>query len=254
MNNIRKLLGSAICLFVVLSVSGSRVPGAAADDAQSDGSTAAGPADSAAPASERDKVAAEAERILHNARHTKYEHKAHIDEAAGIYDVDCSRFVSYVLQRVEPDQYSLIPKEDTQPCPRAFKYCEYFTALNGRGTNGWRRIYRLDDARRGDVLAWQFPDIKVDQDTGHVMILAERPKIASDGQLSVRVYDSSVLAHYDDTRDQGDKRITGVGEGTILFKVDDDGHPTAFQFGPGDKFHAYVIAIGRVEDPSASPG
>jgi hypothetical protein len=40
---------------------------------------------------------------------------------------------------------------------------------------------------------------------------------------------------------------SGVGEGTMLFRVDAAGAPTAVQFGPDDRFHALPIVIGRLE-------
>ena len=46
--------------------------------------------------------------------------------SAGMYDLDCSEFVSYVLREATPEHYARIPKGAHQACPRAFEYCDYF--------------------------------------------------------------------------------------------------------------------------------
>jgi hypothetical protein len=197
----------------------------------------------------RDRVGNEAERIIKNARHTKYQHKAYIDELTGTYDVDCSDYVSYVLDRVSKRHLDLIPKEDWWPVPRAYKYYEYFHGLPTGGSGGWHQIERLALARRGDIIAWELSGgVQRDRDTGHVLIVADRPS-ALDGQLmAVRAYDSSTVRHYDDSRIQSDGVFhDGVGDGAIHFRVDTAGRPATFQFGPGDHFHEVPIAIGRIK-------
>jgi hypothetical protein len=196
----------------------------------------------------RSRVGNEAERIIRNARHTKYQHKAYIDEATGTYDVDCSDYVSYVLERVSKRHLDMIPKEDWWPVPRAYKYYEYFHGLPAGNSGGWRQVAQLAHVRRGDIVAWQLPGgIEKDRDTGHVLVVADTPS-ALEGQLmSVRVCDSSVLRHYDDSRVQNGAFHDGVGSGAIHFRVDAAGKPITFQFGPGDHFHEDPIAIGRIE-------
>ena len=192
------------------------------------------------------QVAAKARQVLESVRHTHYQHHAHIDPATGTYDCDCSEFVGYILGQVAPANYALIPKEERQPVPRAFKYYEYFSSLPGNSP-GWSRIHKLASVRPGDIIAWRVPDIEKDEDTGHVMIVAAKPEPRSADLFTVRVYDSSVLPHVEDTR--GDNKSdyrSGVGEGGIVFRVDSDGRPIAFQFRPPDHFHEDPIAIGRI--------
>lgn len=204
------------------------------------------PADDGASVSGR--VFHEAEHVLRNTRHTKYQHQQFIDEATGTYDVDCSGFVSYVLSRVAKSHLALIPKETWWPVPRAYKYYRYFAELPTDASNGWRKVERLGEARRGDIIAWELPgEISKDHDTGHVFIVAETPSLIGDGLMAVRAFDSAALAHYDDTReDRNGVFHDGVGEGTFHLRVDTDGKPVEFQFGSGDRFHKDPISIGRI--------
>jgi hypothetical protein len=197
----------------------------------------------------RDRVGQEAERIIANARHTKYQHKAYIDEATGTYDVDCSDYVSYVLERMAKRHLDLIPKENWWPVPRAYKYYEYFHSLPSDAPGGWHQIQQLQHAQRGDIIAWKLPGgPQKDRDTGHVFIVADAPSILNGQHVSVPAYDSSTVKHYNDSRVQSDGIFhDGVGKGTIHFSIDATGRPTAFQFGPGDQFHEDPIAIGRIK-------
>src|SRR5450631_3626994 len=72
------------------------------------------------------QIAWQAEFIVDNLQQTDYQHTDNIAVDRGVYDCDCSGFVSFVLQRAAPDHYAMIPKEATQPRPRAFKYYEFF--------------------------------------------------------------------------------------------------------------------------------
>ena len=191
------------------------------------------------------QVASQAEFILENLVQTDYQHTTLIDVDRGIYDCDCGGYVSFVLERAAPDHYAMIPKEADQPRPRAFKFYEFFNSLTPESQGGWHRIDFLRDARRGDIIAWRFPTIEKGHDTGHVLIVAETPTADDSGVFSVRLYDSAAKAHFDDTRTA--VGASGIGSGTIHFKVDNAGHPISFQFAPGDGFRPFSIAIGRVE-------
>src|SRR5271166_156571 len=176
----------------------------------------------------RDTVAAEGRRIVDNVRYTDYRHHTEVDESTGTYIMDCSGFVSYVLERVAPALLAMIRKEVDQPRLRAFEFYEYFSTLKPQQSDGWHRIRRLPDVRRGDIIAWRHPGlIEPHEDTGHVLIVAHPPSAHADDIYSVSVYDSSDIPHNDDTRQDG---VTGVGMGEIKFRADSDGRPTSFQF------------------------
>jgi hypothetical protein len=185
-------------------------------------------------------VTAKAKHIVDTLKETKYVHKESIDSDAGVYDCDCNGFVGYVLKHVASDHYFKIPKEDDQNRPRAFKYFEFFASLPSELTGSWQRIDLLKQASAGDIMAWRSPTIKEDENTGHVMILAETPSDLG-GSFSVRIYDSAAKAHFDDQRE------TGVGSGVIKLSTDHEGRPIAFLFSPdSQEFDFLQIAIGRL--------
>jgi cell wall-associated NlpC family hydrolase len=163
----------------------------------------------------RDAVADEAQAILLRVVDTVYQHDTYVDVATGTYDMDCSGYVGYVLQRIAP-------------------------------RHGWQPVQPLPGARRGDIVAWRSELIEPGENTGHVFIVAADPEILDDGVISVLAYDSSNIRHYDDTRGQGgNSPATGLGSGRIHFRPGDSGWE--FQFGPGDSYHECPIAVGRIQ-------
>jgi hypothetical protein len=101
-----------------------------------------------------DQIAAQAEFIVNNHTETQYTHAEHIVVATGVYDCDCSGFAGFVLERVAPDRYAMIPKEMSGPRPGAVEYYDFFSSLTPESAGGWRQIDLLRDARRGDIIAW----------------------------------------------------------------------------------------------------
>jgi hypothetical protein len=189
-----------------------------------------------------------AESIVNSFEQTDYQYVENIDAEAGIYDCDCNSFVGYILEQEAPIHYGLIPKEADQDRRRASEYYDFCISLSSTSGSGWHRIYLLEAARPGDIVAWRFAEIELGHDTGHVMFVAEMPIVDDAGIFSVRVYDSADQAHFDDTRGPGD---TGVGSGVINFVVDSAGEPTAFLFAPGELFTTLPIAIARAEPLSS---
>jgi len=198
-----------------------------------------------------EQIAAQAQSSVDTVTQTHYQHPEYIDAAAGIYDCDCNGFVGFVLETVAPVHYQMIPKEPNQPRPRAFKYYDFFVSLTPDSPGGWHRIDLLRDALPGDIIAWRFLTIEVDENTGHVMIVAATATVDHAGVYSVRVCDSAAEAHFPfDTRDPGNGvSPNGVGSGFLRFKVDAAGRPIAFQFAPPDtvEFTFLPIAMGRAE-------
>jgi hypothetical protein len=200
------------------------------------------------PASERatgaDLVEA-VRRVVANVRETSYRHQLRVDPANGIYELDCSEFVSLILERVAPKRYQEIFTEPGHPQPRARMYFRFFEQLKHEPRTGWQPITKLAEAAPGDLIAWEKPDNGGLGDTGHVMIVAEPPEVDPDGTFEVRVYDSSEIPHAEDSRAAAGK--SGVGSGSIHFRVDADGAPIAFQFNPRSQWHSEPIAIARLK-------
>lgn len=194
------------------------------------------------------RLASQAEFFVNNLAQTDYQYNEHIVAGEGIWDCDCNSFVGFVLQSLAPEHYAMIPRETSQKRPRAFEYYTFFVSPTLEDRGGWRRIDSLEDARRGDIIAWRLPQIAAGQDTGHVFYVADTPRVLDSGSFAVRVYDSASSPHFDDTRGTSDGRFpNGVGSGFIHFEVDGSGAPLAFQFGPSAPWRRFPIAIGRAE-------
>jgi hypothetical protein len=198
------------------------------------------------------EIAAKAEAIVTSLTQTDYQHKDNIIPATGVYDCDCNGFVGFVLQNTAPNHLAKVTKETNQPRPRAFEYFTFFASLTPNSSGDWKRVDLLKDGNRGDIIAWRFPTLEPHTDTGHVVILAEAPRLAASGDFfTVRVYDSAIEAHFDDTRKPGGNSsptgATGVGSGILNFKVDGAGRPLAYLFAPPltAQYSYRTIAIGR---------
>ena len=185
-----------------------------------------------------------AERLLSGMRETHYQHSTHVDRAGGVYDMDCSGFVDYLLKRIAPAQFAQLQIEPGHARPRAAMYFELFKGLHKSPLPGWEVVQKLGDARRGDIIAWQLVSSTQESgDTGHVVIVAAAPVEQTDGLYRVEVYDSSEIRHDNDSRPEG---TNGVGKGVITFRVDAFGEPVGFQFNSHAHFHEEPIAIGRL--------
>ena len=77
----------------------------------------------------RHQVAAEADAILLSVRQTDYTHHTHVDVTAGRYDMDCSAYVGYVLQRIAPQHYGTIHNGGGSHGPLAVDFYHRFHAL-----------------------------------------------------------------------------------------------------------------------------
>jgi hypothetical protein len=189
------------------------------------------------------KVLAEARRIVADAKESHYQHETHVDQAAGIYDVDCSGFLCVILKDVLPKHYEAVPAGKGHARPLALQFYEFFTAAGEKGDKGWKEIKQLKHAKPGDVLVWRLEEQVKGKDTGHVMIVDEAPVEDGKGIYRVVVLDSNLSPHADDTRKEGQ---TGVGKGTMWFVVDEEGKPVGYHWKlKNGKLHDMQIAIGR---------
>jgi len=198
-------------------------------------------------ATHADKIAAEAERILQEVRHTHYQREPLINHKTGTYEVDGGAFLGLLLESVAPEHLAAIPKSSNERYPHALDVYEF---LSGHLPHGWQRVLRLEDVQRGDVIAWHTGKAAAGcQDTAHVLVAAQPPAFHRAGHVwSLYVYDSSDVAHYDDSREKSGKYHSGVGAGTVRFKVDSSGAPASVQLGPDADFHSHPIAVVRLEE------
>ncbi|MBV9273478.1 MAG: hypothetical protein JO333_06260 [Verrucomicrobia bacterium] len=96
-----------------------------------------------------------AEEAVRSAKETHYQHKTHVDQAAGIFDLDCSSFVDYLLKRIAPCQYTKLPIEPGQVRPRAVAYYDFLATLPKKPTPGREPVHHVSDLRPGDLIAWK---------------------------------------------------------------------------------------------------
>jgi hypothetical protein len=67
-------------------------------------------------------LAGAAEQLVSGVKETHYQHKTHVDTSQGVYDLDCSGLVDYLLKRVAPDRFAQIPIEPGHSRPRQVIY------------------------------------------------------------------------------------------------------------------------------------
>jgi hypothetical protein len=73
----------------------------------------------------------------------------------GVYDMDCSGFVDYLLQQIAPAQFAPLRIEPGHTRPRAAMYFDLFTRLTKSPLPRWEAVPKLGEVRRGDIIAWE---------------------------------------------------------------------------------------------------
>jgi hypothetical protein len=189
-----------------------------------------------------------ARHVLSAAKESHYQHVTHVDEAAGVYDVDCSGLLCYVLKTVAPGHYAVVPGPKIHRRPLALQFYEAITAGSEKTARYWHQVHNVQDARPGDILVWRRAEQVPGKDTGHVMIIDQPPIEDGPGLYRVTVIDSTGGPHARDTRHDG---ATGVGRGTLWLETDPDGRPIAYHWKlKTGKPHSIEIAIGRAVEPN----
>ena len=210
----KKMMSWRWMLFAAIAIasSGVQARGVSKSDAPANAATA--------------QVSKETERILNSIKTTQYKHDTQIDEKKGVYLCDCSGFVGYVLkQTVAKDDPKKGPLGDGNGRPTASQFEKAFAKAPTKadGSSRWQHVVRLADARPGDVIAWRH-EKPMPGNTGHVVFVAERPVLESDGLVKVVIVDSTTKPMVDDTRAAG---TSGIGRCTMWFTIDDEGRPHA---------------------------
>jgi hypothetical protein len=73
------------------------------------------------------------------------------------------------------------------------------------------------------------------------MVVAAPPRLTA-ATAEIPIYDASALHHGRSDQRAAASR-TGVGRGTIVLDLAPDGHPIAFRWAPGAKFHRHTTTI-----------
>lgn len=184
----------------------------------------------------------EGEKMLRELTITKYSHTTHIDREQGICEVDCSGFVVAILREVSPAHLKGISTMHKRPLAEDFYHA--FVPTEGNAVPaGWERVKRVEEGKPGDLIAWLKTDRQAGDNTGHVMLIAEKPVRDGEHQFRVRIMDSTMSPHGDDSRPEG---ATGIGKGTIWLVVNGSGEPTGYRWkSRGGTVHEVPICLGR---------
>lgn len=156
---------------------------------------------------------------------TAYRHRMVVRPREGVYLWDCSGMMAWFLRRAAPVARGALGKG--RPVARDI-YRHIARTPTRRSKQGWQRLAHIEDVRPGDLFAWIRPPNFPSRNTGHTGFALEpaRPVAAWPGAYTLRILDATSLPHQDDTRDPEGEG--GIGEGTILFVVDEDGRGTAY--------------------------
>lgn len=167
---------------------------------------------------------------------------------------DCSGFINALLKK----SYQLLPI-DWSNNNRAYA-STYYNAINGEFTNKpkyFTKIINIFDAKVGDFIVFRiFPGTKGSDNTGHIMIINEKPiRIQSTvphvngfAQWIVNIMDQSSAHGNSDSRKNG---ATGLGIGYFRIYTDANGNLQGYSWSPDDN-SKYVgmqtrpLVIGRL--------
>jgi hypothetical protein len=155
---------------------------------------------------------------------------------------DCSGFISYLLSTVCPDQYEAVRKREAK-CryPLSRTYQQFFSTLSPeKPSDGWLKVAKVSDLRRGDIIAWKKPGGTGHKSgTGHVMMVEDAPSSPVEeahGSVTIRyvsipVIDSSSVWHFKPELfppKAGQTSRNGLGKGYIRIILDDGDVPVGY--------------------------
>jgi hypothetical protein len=191
----------------------------------------------------RGSLLGEVRRELAAARHTHYQHPTEVDEQSGEFDYDCSGFLDYALQRIDPAAYRALPVSKTRPLAQ-----DVVHQIRSGKPGPWQQVATAAQLRPGDVVSWLTPQDSDSDNTGHVMIVLATPteNARRDNEWLVQVADSTTSPHAADSRIGGSPN--GLGTGTIGLVADDTGQPVGYYWrgGVSTELKHTVVALGQV--------
>lgn len=198
-----------------------------------------------------DAIVAEIARELAAVKSTTYVHTTFVDEAKGIFNYDCSGFVSYALHRAYPTGFEALRTAlGADMHPKAAQYESFFEKIApGASKSGWMRVARVPELRKGDIVAWVQPPENPNGNTGHVMFVDGAPtKSKRADEWIVPIVDATSSPHGpSDSRTPSDGE--GLGKGSVGLIVDSAGAPTGYYWSGGYSSTGYStpISLGRAQ-------
>lgn len=172
------------------------------------------------------------------------------DPLKGIYVLDCSGYVDYSLQEVNPEAYWSLVDASGADKPNSMHYYDFFKNL-ANNHEYWNKIEDVEELDAGDILVFRYKN-RVGRANGHVMIVMDKP-IQDDNVFLVRVADSASSRHSEDTRA---RHRSGIGIGTLLLQVDKKTkQPHAYAWKVDSRWNRNVnIAMGRPKYKTGAVG
>jgi hypothetical protein len=113
----------------------------------------------------------------------------------------------------------------------------------------WEPISKVSDLKPGDLISCLRPEDNDSANTGHVMIVRDKPIENPNlpGEFLVRVLDASGYPHNEDSRQKG---ITGLGSGTISIVSNLKGELEKYRWRENfSRTESTRISFGRLVDP-----
>lgn len=161
----------------------------------------------------------------------------------GVFLIDCSSYVTNLLQRSVPNAYQQITAYTHTNRPTAMAYYNYFQHLTkDDNSDNWQNVAKVKELKPGDIIAFRYRH-KGHRATGHVMVVMKSPKPTKNKKgYVVRIADSTPYHHSSDTR----KHHGGVGVGNLVLYANDEGKPISYSWAKGlSPSNKMLINMGR---------
>ncbi len=201
---------------------------------------------------ERNRVMTYVHTTLNRLRYSRYKlGGTYFNLISGVYKVDCSEYVDQLLRNAVPEAYHHLVACVRTPRPTSEDYYVFLSSLlSDQEQQDWYRIESVANLEPGDIIVFRYKKLYFHRASGHVMVVVNTPVLErlDDNVYLVRVSDSAPSGHSDDTRPP---HTSGIGEGTLLLKVDpQSGLPYAYAWKVGAPWEYDMdFAMGR---PSAT--
>ena len=192
------------------------------------------------------KIADASFQIITSLKSTKYKDFPYtIDVSGGIYETDEAGFITHLLKKTAPEHLALVPFEEGKFYHSVADYYNYFLSIKNSGnrldSSFWKIIYKISDAKRGDIIAWADDSKMILNSNSHLLVVGDDPKLISDNLYEVVVYDAANKLYNRDIRTP----LGGVGYGYIRFQTDSTNIATDYQYKVDDVFNKSNIIIAR---------
>lgn len=165
------------------------------------------------------------------------------DARRGVYVVDCSSYVDKILKTVHPRAFAKLVRYSGSVQPTTRDYYHFFNNLTDEPQSYWDTVDDISQLKAGDLLVFRYRDEPENVMKGHIVIVMDQPIRVKD-TYRVRISDSAPVRHSHDTRM---RRVSGIGIGTMLFKINPKTYqPMAYAWGLNSRWEKNVrFAMAR---------